>query len=101
MEGKRIPFQVGIHNKIWKGNSPIIRGYLPTKKSGSDPLMGTSKRPISGDTEKQPGRQNAKQRALQPLDALPDSILALFPSQKPTYSKYIPDEEKGCTKGKT
>jgi hypothetical protein len=38
--------------------------------------------------------QNAKQAALQPLDALPASILAFFPLQQPAYPKYTPDEEK-------
>jgi hypothetical protein len=50
------PLQEGIPNKTWKGNSPILRGYPPTKGSGSDSPMGISKRPNSGDTGKQPDR---------------------------------------------
>jgi hypothetical protein len=38
--------------------------------------------------------QKAKQAALQCLDALPASILALFPPQEPVYPKYTTDEEK-------
>jgi hypothetical protein len=56
MEGKRTPLWEGIPNKTRKGNSPIIRGYLPTKRSGSDPVLRTWKRPNSGDTGKQLGR---------------------------------------------
>jgi hypothetical protein len=41
--------------------------------------------------------QKAKQAALQTLDALPASILALFPPQEPVYPKYTPDEEKEAT----
>jgi hypothetical protein len=38
IEGKRIPLQAGIPSKTRNGNSPIIRGYPPTKGSDSDPL---------------------------------------------------------------
>jgi ribonuclease HI len=41
--------------------------------------------------------QKAKQAAVQPLDVLPASILALFPPQEPVYPKYTPDEEKEVT----
>jgi hypothetical protein len=41
--------------------------------------------------------QKAKQAAVQPLDVLPASILALSPSQEPVYPKYTPDEEKEVT----
>jgi hypothetical protein len=56
MEGKGTPLQEGIPNKTWKGNSQIIRGYPPTKGTGSNPLPGTSKTSNSGDTGKQQGR---------------------------------------------
>jgi hypothetical protein len=49
MEGKSTPLWEAIPNKTWKGNSPIVRGYAPTKGSGSDPLPGTSNRPNNGD----------------------------------------------------
>jgi hypothetical protein len=79
----------GIPNNTWKGISPIIRGYPPTKNSSSDPLLGTSKGPISGDTWEQL------------LDALLASILALFPPQEPAYPKCTPNEEKrGCAEGR-
>jgi hypothetical protein len=44
MEGKSTPLCEAIPNKTWKGNSPIVRGYAPTKGSGSDP------HPNNGDT---------------------------------------------------
>jgi hypothetical protein len=78
MEGKGTPLWEGITNKTWKGNSPIIRGYPPAKRSGSDLLPGTSKRPNSGDTGKTQADQKANQAALQCLDALPAPILVLF-----------------------
>jgi hypothetical protein len=40
------------------------------------------------------GDQKAKEEALQLLDALPGSILSLFPPQEPVHPKYPPDEEK-------
>jgi hypothetical protein len=41
----------------------------------------------------------AKQEALKPLDALPGSILSLFPPQKPAHPKYPPDVEKRLHSG--
>jgi hypothetical protein len=74
-----------------------FRGYLPTKRSISDTLPRTSKRPNSDNTGKNWADQKAKQASLQPLDALPASILALIPPQEPVYPKYTPDEEKEAT----
>jgi hypothetical protein len=72
-------------NKTWEGNPLIIRGYPPTKGSGSDPLLGTSKRSNFDVTGEQLDRpKKATQAALQPLGTSPASILALFPPQEST-----------------
>jgi hypothetical protein len=69
MQRKRTLLREIIHNKTWKGNLQVIRGYPPTKRGSSDLILGTSKRSNSDVIGENLTDQKAEQADLKPLNA--------------------------------